>query len=60
MMTDEQKRQLLADLQTGKLAPRYLIMDSFLDDVLSPIRWYVSSNFSMVQHQPYAALLRRN
>ena len=36
MMTDEQKRQLLADLQTGKLAPRYLIMDSFLDDVLSP------------------------
>jgi hypothetical protein len=60
MMTDEQKRQLLADLQTGKLAPRYLIMDSFLDDVLSPIRSYVSSNFSMVQHQPYAALLRRD
>jgi hypothetical protein len=60
MMTDDQKNQLLADLQTGKLAPSYLILDTFLDRVLSPIQSYVWTNFQMVQHQPYAALLRRS
>jgi 4-amino-4-deoxy-L-arabinose transferase-like glycosyltransferase len=48
MMTDEQKRQLLADFQTGKIAPRYIILDYFLARVLFPIRWYVWDNFRVV------------
>jgi hypothetical protein len=52
MMTDEQKRQLLADFQTGKIAPRYIILDYFLARVLFPIRWYVWDNFRVVPGEP--------
>ena len=48
MMTDEQRRQLLADFQTGKIAPRYILLDSFLARVLFPIRWYVWDNYRVV------------
>lgn len=42
MMTDE---QILANFQTGKLAPRYIILDSFLDRVFSPIRGMSGTTF---------------
>jgi hypothetical protein len=48
MITDEQRRQLLADFQTGKIAPRYIFLDSFLARVLFPIRSYVWDNFRVV------------
>jgi 4-amino-4-deoxy-L-arabinose transferase-like glycosyltransferase len=48
MMTDEQMRELLSDFQTGKIAPQYILLDSFLARVLFPIRWYVWDNFRIV------------
>jgi hypothetical protein len=48
MMTDEQMSKLLADFQTGKIAPRYILLDSFLARVLFPIRWYVRDNYRVV------------
>jgi len=52
MMTDEQRRQLLADFQTGKIAPRYIILDYFLARVLFPIRWFVWGNYRVVPGEP--------
>jgi hypothetical protein len=52
MMTDEQKRRLLADFQAGKIAPRYIILDYFLAHVLFPLRWYVWDNYRVVPGQP--------
>ena len=48
MMTHEQRRQLLADFQSGKIAPRYIFLDYFLARVLFPIRWYVWDNYRVV------------
>jgi dolichol-phosphate mannosyltransferase len=51
MITDEQRRQLLADFQAGKIAPRYILLDSFLASVLFPIQSYVLDNYRVVPYE---------
>lgn len=52
MMTDEQRSRLLADLQTGKIAPRYLLLDEYLARALRRIPWFVFGNYLRVPSEP--------
>jgi hypothetical protein len=52
MLTAEQMDELLRDLQTGKIAPRYLVMDESLRHVFARIPWFAWRNFEPDPTEP--------
>jgi len=52
MMSGEQRDELLTGLQSGTIAPRYILLDDDLMSVSARILWFVSSNYQPVAGEP--------